>query len=185
MNEETPATSISTVVHEQTSTVTISVSFQRQASKFFRNSVTLLLYLGAMLCAIYGNSLLRGEDISYREETRELAAGSPYLWIAVILWLFGDLVSNWQRLKTWWRLLEPPARARWLARIPAVFVGLSSLSPLSAAMSASPDGLRELLGDALGRISFAVLLLLLINMVNWRPRIWAAAQALRSGGGGG
>ena len=151
------------------------MNLQRQTSRHLDNTITLLLYLGALLCAVYGNTVLRGADVLQRDEALELAAGSPYLWIAVVLWLFAELIDNWRALRNWWSRLERTTRARWLARILPMLFGLAGISRLIEALSAPPDHLQVVLGDAFGRFALAVFLLLLIDISSWRLRSRAAA----------
>ena len=66
-------------------TSTIRARLGAQVVRFLAHGVQLALYLLALLCALYGCALLRGESLSGRLETRELAAGAPWLLQAALV----------------------------------------------------------------------------------------------------
>ena len=84
MAEENQQAGIISLSRDDSSTITLNIRLARRLAIHPKQVIVLLLYLAALLSGLYGNSLLRGNDILYRDEARELAAGSPFLLLAFI-----------------------------------------------------------------------------------------------------
>ena len=83
---------ITTVMEADARAVTMRFQFRLPyANAFLKRHFTLLLYLVAALCAIYGNSLSLGPGDLGKTEENALYAGAPFLWLAFFIWLFAEL----------------------------------------------------------------------------------------------
>ena len=85
ISAESPARSLVTWSREEESTPTIRARLGAQVVSFRAHFIQLLFYLAALLSALHGCALLRGESLSGRLETREMAAGAPWLLQAALV----------------------------------------------------------------------------------------------------
>lgn len=60
------------------------------------------LFLSAVVLAWFGNRILV-VNAPDRTEAVDLASGAPFLLIAFVAWLGGEVVGHWQALKAWWQ----------------------------------------------------------------------------------
>lgn len=164
---EQPASLIT--LDQESSTFTIRIQFPRPTAERRQQVIISLLYLAALICAIYGNSLLRGANVSQRHESL-LAEGGPYLWIAIFIWLVAELIVNWQALKSWWERRDRLGRAKWPLRILPLLFAVAGVFALVESMSASPDFALELVQRAVERFALALIIWVLIDAVTWWTR---------------
>ena len=113
-----------------------------------------------------GCALLRGARISGRLETRELAAGAPWLLLSLCLWSLAELYESRAWLSAWWNELDRLGRLRWLARLLPGAVFVAGLGRLWESMSAPPEQVFETLQGAILVFVLAVVLWLLIDAVD-------------------
>lgn len=170
--EDSKPANMLAISRDEASTISIHVRVRRPDSK---QMAKLLLYLLALLCGVYGNVLLRGAQIAHRSETQELAAGAPFLGIAVLLWLIAELIGDWDRLKAWYVDLDRLSRIIWLARSLPLMLILTGLSALFESTTSAPELTLELLQGAVGRFALAVILWRLLDeaLLRWLIRRFA------------
>ena len=140
------------------------------AGRFTVSNAQLLLYVVAVVCALYGNSLLRGAVDAGQHRDAAAAIDASFLWLGFFIWLLAEWVGHWARLKAWWRELEGLSKFRWLARLLPSLIGLSALKPLTDSMTAPAESALELVSAAIGRLALGMLLWLLIELMHWWVR---------------
>lgn len=146
------------------------------AGRFTISNAQLLLYAAAVVCALYGASLLRGAVDIGQNRGDAAALDVSFLWLGFFIWLLAEWVGHWARLKVWWRELEGLARFRWLARLLPSLIGLSALKLLTDSMTAPAESALELVSAAIGRLALGILLWLLIEFIHW----WIRRRARES-----
>ena len=146
------------------------------AGRFTVSNAQLLLYAAAVVCALYGNSLLRGAVDAGQHRNAAAAIDASFLWLGFFIWLLAEWVGHWARLKAWWRELEGLSKFRWLARLLPSLIGLSALKPLTDSMTAPAESALELVSAAIGRLALGILLWLLIELIHW----WIRRRARES-----
>ncbi|MBZ0291039.1 MAG: glycosyltransferase family 39 protein, partial [Anaerolineae bacterium] len=65
-----------------------------------REAFQLGIRFTAFLVAWWGNGIMANAPV--RTESLALDAGAPFLLVAFLLWIVGDLYGEWPALKTWW-----------------------------------------------------------------------------------
>ena len=136
----------------------------------------LLLYVAAVVCALFGNSLLRGTVDT--EQNRGDAAGidTSFLWLGFFIWLLAEWVGHGARLKAWWRDLDRLSKFCWLARLAPLLMGLASVRLLVDSMTAPAESALALVQATIGWLGLGVLLWLLIEL----GRGWLRRRAAQS-----
>lgn len=117
-----------------------SKSWYQRLLNLERRPIRLLLYLWAIIVAIVGNTLMVTSDgsLARRSEDVQLAIGMPFLLIALLIWLAGELVGHWPTLRQWWATQDRLDRF-WLAlRSVPILVLLLALSIVARAASVPP-----------------------------------------------
>lgn len=132
--------------------------------------VQLLVYLLAVICALIGTGALLGPEGIDRTPERTLNVGAPYLLLAFLVWLLGELVGQYRELRDCWMGLDTVSRARWIARIAPLAIGLTSLEALSSSMTAAPESSFGLLQVALARLLGGLIIWYLIELIVRRIR---------------
>lgn len=140
------------------------------ARHFLAPRITLLLYLVATICAVVGNSLLRGPAGVYKTKENALDLGAPWLWLAFFTWLLAELYDNRAKLAAWWLRQDRLGRARWLARGVSLLIGLSGAALLFTAMSADSEASAGMAGASMGRFALAAFLWIFIDIACWLLR---------------
>ncbi len=146
-----------------------------KSSDFVRQAITIdhlqLSAFGlAFALAIIGTNALLGADGIARTAENTLDRGAPYLLLAFVVWLGAELIGHHRDLRERWHALDAVSRARWIARVVPLIVGLTAANAMSASMVASPEHSLALLQQALGRLSAAIVIWYLIEFIAWRAR---------------
>ncbi len=131
-----------------------------------KQNAQLLLYLLAVLCAVFGNALLHGSAETARTEANALAVGAPFLWLAGFIWLLAELVGSWTSLKAWWHRIDRLSKLRWLARLLPLMIWLTALMLLTDSMTASTEWSLALVLAATVRFGLGGMFWLLIEAAN-------------------
>ena len=198
MSEDNLSTRMIQVKRSAPSSISIELSFAKPDLRLTRSSrkaIRLALYAVALLVALYGNGLLRPviEGNLPRHPPPEI--GTPYVWLAMLLWLAAEVVVDWHLLKGWWTRADRLSQLRRLALlIPLLFVVLAFASINSIRFS-PVESTFELLRVAAMRIALAVAVVLAIAIaITWarhrdddtplvdQLRGWLAAAAERGRG---
>ena len=140
------------------------------AASFTVPNAMLTLYLTAVACALYGNSLLRGSGEAVPSRSGSLADGAPFLWLAFFIWLLAELVGHWAQLRAWWQSLDRLSKLRWIARLLPILIGLTALKLLTDSMTAPAESALELVSAAIGRLALGGIVWLLIEFMHWWRR---------------
>ena len=149
---------------------------QLLAVRFTVPNALLLLYLTAVVCGLYGNSLLRGSGEAAPITVGSLAAGAPFLWLAFFIWLLAELVGHWAQLRAWWQSLDHLSKLRWIARLLPGLIGLTAVKLLTDSMTAPAYSALELVPTAIGRLALGAAVWLLIELIHW----WIRRRASES-----
>ena len=143
----------------------------RTADPVYRRQLLVLgLYFAALLIGIYGCSLLRGADLSWRSEEVELAAGAPFLLMAFLVWLLAEAIGGWPALADWWGGGDRLWKARWLGRGLVLLPVWQGVAALNAAMNAEPASVVEPVRESLIWLAMAAVAFLLIEAVSGQLR---------------
>ncbi len=134
------------------------------------DTIQLLLYGTAMVCALIGSTIVRGTDDVTRAGGYSLSVGGPYLWLGFLLWLTAELVGNWTQLTRYWRRLDRSARLRWAARVLPILIWINATLTLTASMTAPPESATDLALAAVGRLAVGGLLWIVIEFAYWQAR---------------
>ena len=114
----------------------------------------------AFAFALRGTSTLLGAEGIARTPENTLDRGAPFLVLAFLVWLLAELIGHHHDARERWKLMDAVERARWIARIVPILVGLTAADAISASMIASPEHslahLQEALVTTLGRGSHLV-----------------------------
>ena len=137
----------------------------------------LLLYLIAVACGLFGNSLLRGSGEMVPVAAGSLTAGAPFLWMSFFIWLLAELVGHWSQLQAWWHRIDRLSKFRWMARLLTLLIWLTSLLLLTDSMTAPAESALGLVPAAIGRFALGGLVWLLIELMNRWLRQRAAASS--------
>lgn len=151
------------------------------AERFLTPRVTLLLYLVATICAVVGNSLLRGPAGAGKTKENALYVGAPWLWLAFFIWLLAELYDNRAELAAWWLRQDRLGRARWLARGISLLIGLSGALLLFTAMSVDSEASVGMAGASMGRFALAAFFWIFIDISCWLLRRRFSAHPRLSG----
>ena len=152
------------------------------ADRFTVSNAQLLLYVTAVVCALFGNSLLRGAIDTGQNRGDAAAIDASFLWLGFFIWLLAEWVGHWARLKAWWGKLDHLSRFRWLARLLPLLMGLASARLLADSMTAPAESALELVQTAIGWLGLGILLWLLIEFMHWwRKRRAPESSALADG----
>ena len=157
---------------ELDSAAVVTVDAQQTPESRFRlslRSITLarlqlLLFALAILVGLRGNMILRGAEHRPPEDAIELEIGAPYIWLALMIWLLGELAGHWDGMRLWWRGIDRFARYCCVARLLPAALWCSALFPLAHAMSASGDTVLPLLSDVASRSALGLLTWWLIDL---------------------
>ncbi|MEO1287854.1 MAG: glucosyltransferase domain-containing protein [Chloroflexota bacterium] len=79
---------------------------ERQAINAIRNFLLnnrLFWYGLAFTFALVGNTILAGDIGARRTEDVQLVAGTPYLVLAVVIWIIADVIFNQSSIREWWQ----------------------------------------------------------------------------------
>lgn len=155
---------------------------QRQwlAKIFALPKLQLLLFGVAVAIGFHGNTILRGTGNRPAADGPELAAGSPYLWLAILVWLFAEFIGHWAELRQAWQRLDRISRYRWVARIFPVTLLLSAYFPLTDSMTATGESVLGLLVDVTARIMLAGVIWIAINLATGRMRQLATLSSSKN-----
>jgi len=134
------------------------------------DTIQLLLYGTAIVCALIGSNIVRGADDVTRADGYSLSVGGPYLWLGFLLWLSAELVGNWTQLTRYWQGLDRSARLRWAARALPLLIWISALLTLTAAMTAPRESATDLALAAVGQFAVGGILWIVIEFVHWQER---------------
>ena len=141
------------------------------ARQFFTvQHLQLLAYALAFASALIGTNALLGATGIARTPENTLDRGTPYLLLAFIIWLLAELIGHHRDLRECWHAMDAVSRARWIARVVPLIVGLTAANSISASMIASPEYSLAYLQEALGRLLGAIVIWYLIEFVVWRMR---------------
>ena len=144
------------------------------------DTLQLLLYGCAIICALIGSSIVRGAGEVTRADGYSLIAGGPFLWLGFLLWLVAESVGNWTQLKQYWRGLDRNGRLRWAARSLPILVWIYTLSALAASMTAPNESAANLALAAVASFILGCLLWIVINVAHWQVRQRRAGQGLEA-----
>ncbi|MEM9951185.1 MAG: glucosyltransferase domain-containing protein [Chloroflexota bacterium] len=79
---------------------------ERRAIHVIRNFLLnnrLFWYGLAFVFALVGNTILAGDIGARRTEDVQLVAGTPYLVLAVVIWIIADVIFNQSSIREWWQ----------------------------------------------------------------------------------
>ena len=144
------------------------------------DAIQLLLYSAAIVCALIGSMIVRGSEDVTRADGFSLSVGGPYLWLGLLLWLFAEVVGNWNGLAGYWRALDAGERLRWAARALPILLWFSALFAFNESISAPRESATDLALTAVGRFAFGCTLWLAIEVANWQIRRRHAFADVRS-----
>ena len=125
--------------------------------------VQLLMYTIAIVCALVGASVLRG-NTSISRGADPLNLGAAYLWLGFFLWLAADILINRQSIRDHWRRLSDRERRRWLARLAPGLGALGALYRLAQSMGAPREASVGMALSALALLGAFGLLWLVIEV---------------------
>ncbi len=134
------------------------------------DTIQLLLYATAIVCALIGSVIVRGTDDVTRADGFSLSVGGPYLWLGFLLWLTAELVGRWTQLTGYWRGIERSARLCWAARALPLLIWINALFILTASMTAPRENATDFALTAVGRFALGGLLWIVIEFANWQVR---------------
>lgn len=134
------------------------------------DTIQLLLYGTAIVCALIGSVIARGSDDIPRANGYSLSVGGPYLWLGFLLWVSGEIAGNWAELKRYWQGLNRSARFRWAARALPFLIWINALLTLTASMTAPRESATALALTGVGWFIAGGLLWLVIEIVNWQAQ---------------
>ena len=140
------------------------------------DTLQLLLYGSAIICALIGSVIVRGSAAVTRADGLSLSSGGPYLWLAFLLWLIAEFVGRRAQLRGYWRGLDRSARLHWAARTLPLLLWLSALFALAASTTAPRETATELALTAFGRFAFGGLLWIVIEFAAGQVRRRAAQE---------
>lgn len=98
--------------------------------------LTLALFLFALAFALVGNQLIFGPPGFVVSAEEDLAAGAPWMGLAFVVWLVGELLSVRGELGGEWAELERASKRRRMLRLLPVALWLRALTLLLGSMSA-------------------------------------------------
>ena len=125
--------------------------------------IQLLLFGIALVVGLHGNRILRGAEKRPSPDGDELALGSPFLLLAIAIWLLAELIGSWPELRRWWQKQDSHSRLASLSRILPILVWISACVPLHEAMMSTGDTVAPLLQDAAIKIVSGGVIWLLID----------------------
>ena len=132
-----------------------------------RDGAGLLLYLAAFASGLIGASTLLRSQGGVRAEAISFAAGAPFLWLAILLWLCAEFVCHLPRIQDWLAGKDQLARLQLLARVIPVLLALSAPLTLNDALAAPAEQSLSYIASAVARLLASVGLWLLIDLI-WR-----------------
>ncbi len=150
------------VHRSESNVVTLRVTFSKPTGVYWSDLFNLLPYTLAIVCGFAGNWIWQVD--------RNFDGGVPWLCIAFSSWLFAESYENRQEIVSWGRRQDRLGRARWLVRSIPIYVGATGISFLVQSMSADGDTVMGLIGETFGRLVFAGLLWLAIDVATWLLR---------------
>ena len=125
--------------------------------------IQLILFGIAVGVGLHGNRILRGAEKRPSPDGDELALGSPFLLLAIAIWLFAELIGSWPELRRWWKKQDSHSRLASLSRLLPILVWISACVPLHEAMMSTGDTVAPLLQDAAIKIMSGGVIWLLID----------------------
>lgn len=127
-----------------------------------RQHAQLLLYTIAIICALFGANIMRGNP-SNALGIDPLQLGASYLWLGFALWLAADVVANFSSIQSRWRQLSQVERLRRVARLAPGLAGIGAIYRLAQSFAAPPEIAVGMALSALGLLLASGMLWLVLE----------------------
>ena len=151
----------------------LQLQFHLPNDSFWKKQTKLLFYALAVLCGLVGNSIWQFE--------RDFEEGAFWLWLAFLIWLVTEAYDQRALVVAWWKGHDRLKKARWLARLLPLGIGVSGALLMVESMSAEEEAVLGLLEVALSRFAIALLLLVVIEVAAWWLRRRARSDSRLAG----
>lgn len=120
--------------------------------------IQLLLFGIAVAVGWHGNMILRGTKHRPSPDGEELALGTPLLWLAIAIWLLGEVIGNWTQIQHWWKRKDRLSRRSSFMRVIPALVWISACISIKEAMAATGEIVLPLLQDAAVKLVIGIIM---------------------------